>query len=135
MLHQTFLWIQIVSEANVFSCSRSVCLSFPNASKKLFVYGRLSWIHVIVSKIDFVRLHVLVGTQINIKITLTLEFHLNEFKYLQQHPSKLIGSSKYLQFLGFGSIISYSTWSHLFFGMASRANTRIVAKLVSVAPG
>ena len=135
MLDQFFHWFQEVSEANVLSCSRLVCLSISNFSKKLFVYGRSSWIHVTVSKTDFVRPHALGGTEINIKITSTLEFHFNELKYLQQHPSRLFGSWKYLQFQVFDAVIWLSTWINLFFAMTSRANTRFVVKFVSVAPG
>jgi len=109
LLDQSFHGFQEVSEANVLSCFRLACLSFLNVWKKLFVYGRLSWIHVIVSEIDFTRLHVLGGNQINIKIALTLQFHLNELKYLQQHRSRLFDSLKYLQFLFFDAVISFST--------------------------
>jgi hypothetical protein len=135
LLDQSFHWFQEVWEVNVVSCFRLVCLSFSNVSKKLFFYGRSSWIHVIVSEMAFVRLHVVGGTRINIKITSTLGFNWHEFKYLQQHQWRLFGALKYLQFLVFDAVISFSTWSNLFFKMTSRANTGIVAEFVSVASG
>ena len=68
-------------------------------------------------------------------LNVTLRFNLNEFKYLQKHLSRLFDALKYLQFLVFDAVTSFSTWRNCFFKMTSRANTRIVAEFVSVASG